>query len=64
MPQIQEDAVELVPVPMSAETRRRLVRFAAAIGKHPTDAAAELFAELLHDDAFWNAAEVERSPLN
>jgi hypothetical protein len=61
---VQENDVELVPVPMSAETRRRLVAFAAAIGKLPTQAAAELLDDLLHDDEFWNAAAAERPPLN
>ena len=60
----QEQDVELVPVPMSAETRRRLVAFAAAVGKRPTAAAAELLSELLQDDDFWNAAATERPPLN
>lgn len=48
--------VEIVPVPMSAETRRRLVRFAAATGKGETEAAGELLDGLLADDEFYNAA--------
>lgn len=56
-----DDGVELVPVPMSRETRKRLVAFARAIGKPEGLAAAELFAELLNDDEFWNAARDTRA---
>jgi hypothetical protein len=48
-----------VPVPLDRRTRERLSRFAEAIDEHPLVAAARLLRDLLADDEFYNAAEVE-----
>ncbi len=50
------EGVELVPVPMDRETRRRLVLFSRAIGKQPIHAASVLLTDLLADEEFFNAA--------
>lgn len=55
-----KDDRELVPIPMDAETIRRLARFGQATGLHPTDAAGDLLRDLLADDEFWNASERAR----
>lgn len=53
----EEDAgIEMVPVPLDRVARRRLVRFAAAIGKQPIHAAAELLTGLLADEQLYDAA--------
>lgn len=57
MSEKQKYETELVPVPMDIETIGRLARFAKAIGKHPIEVAGMLLADLLADDAFWNAAK-------
>lgn len=65
--QHQEDEdIEPVPIPMGSGTRRRLVRFASAIGKPPAQAAGDLLKDLLADSDFWDAAELvpEKPALN
>jgi len=52
-----DDGIEQVPVPMSAETRARLKAFAERIGEHPVIAAGMLLEDLLDDEDFWDAVE-------
>jgi hypothetical protein len=46
----QDDDIKIVPVPMGRDTRARLRRFAEAVGRHPSQAAAALLDDLLLDD--------------
>lgn len=46
----EDDDVELVPVPMGRETRRRLARLAEIVEDGPTRVAASLLRDLLRDD--------------
>ena len=54
--EIENDDDELLAVPVSRETVRRLVRFSRAVGDDPSKVAGRLLTELLVDDDFWNAA--------
>lgn len=54
-----DNDTELVPIPMDAETRRRLAAFSRASGLTAVDAAASLLKHLLIDDAFYEAARTE-----
>jgi hypothetical protein len=66
--QIEDEEIELVPVPMRPETRAALRRFAERIGEPPGIAAGMLFEDLLEDEDFWEAfedsTEVEPQTLN
>lgn len=44
------DGVDIAPVPLDRETRKRLVRLAAETGKPPLDLAAQLLRDMLEDD--------------
>jgi len=46
-----ENVVVLLPIPLDAETRILLDRFAKDVGKHPGRVAAGLLRDLLRDDA-------------
>lgn len=55
LPKIEDDEFELVPVPMSAETRAKLNTFANKVGERPIMAAAMLLEDLLEDQDFWDS---------
>lgn len=56
------DDFATISIPLDREAQRRLLRFAKAIHEHPLVAAARLLSDLLADDEFYNAAEVETQP--
>lgn len=45
-----DDGVELVPVPMDRETRRRLVAISEVIRAHPVRVAGSLLRDVLQED--------------
>lgn len=45
-----DDDVELVPVPMDRETRRRLVELSKVIGDQPYRVAGSLLRDVLKED--------------
>lgn len=49
-PEDDDDGVELCPVPMDRDTRRRLVLLSRLAGKAPLEMAAELLRDVLEDD--------------
>ena len=55
--QIEDEDVELVPVPMSPETIAALCRFAKRIGEAPAIALGMLVEDLLEDEDFWDAVD-------
>lgn len=57
-----EDDVDVLPIPLDRETRRRLKVFAAKVGKREIEAAEELLVDLLFDDDFWNEAKDAATP--
>jgi hypothetical protein len=57
--QIEDEEVELVPVPMRPETLAALVRFADRIGEAPGIALGMLVEDLLEDETFWDAVDDE-----
>jgi hypothetical protein len=59
---ILDEDLDVIPVPADGETRARLKRFAAAIGKPPVEAARVLLRDLLADEEFWN--EADRAAMN
>ena len=52
-----DDDMEVVPIPLDAETISRLARFGRMTGTHPVEAARLLLRDLLADDLLWNAAD-------
>jgi hypothetical protein len=52
-----EEEFELVPVPMSAQTRSKLNTFAHKVGEYPIMAAAMLLEDLLEDQDFWDSVD-------
>jgi hypothetical protein len=46
----EDDDIELLPVPMDAATRRRLLSVSLEAGDDPVKVAASLLATLLRDD--------------